>query len=177
MRYLIALALCSCSAAADPSPDFVIGPNVTLSPQIRLRGATQVAMDRWIAATCLDIQLGENGTLVQFGSPIGAPMFCPVEGYGGICTEPSENCFGCAGATDRADRFILVSGDVPRYEDRIGVLTHEIGHRLGTHSHVEPPVIDEIMNLHVWFSTDKIGEKSLNLVCGNNDCSCYNPEY
>lgn len=168
--YLLLVTACSAAGQADPVPVFeepvltsvpapVVFDNTVLSEE--LRPVLEVARDRWVAASCLDIRLDGGGALWSISMDE-------------IWTPQGERANGSMD-TSITPAIGLIWVDSPRKER---TATHEMGHRLGI-EHVDAKELMSERNLidsSKGLRYDHIGEAALNALCSVQDCLCFNPE-
>lgn len=126
-----------------------------------LFSAVQIAAERWIAATCLDIRVEGGGVKWSYEDVIKTPEDKDAQGVLG------------------PDRVNPTYAHVKRTAiDQVKTATHEMGHRLhighvdGLELMNERNLVDRKLGLRF----NHIGEVSLAAVCAVNDCGCFNPE-
>lgn len=132
-----------------------------------LRVALERGIERWTAATCLDIRIDDQGVRWSLSHE---PMM--VETPQG---EVAADGLTVPGFEAPEDVFIA-----DYVSDVDFAVAHELGHRLGmNHNETEEPDLmspRRTVNRALGLRWSHIGAASLEAVCSVQECKCFNPE-
>lgn len=148
------------------------GCAAVLTPDPELQAQTEIAVDRWNAATGCSLTVGDDGVTISYVES----LWVDDEGNLREAGEPQTEDRLC-GVYLRAYGEILIS-QWPSHSCEVRretVLTHEIGHVIaGVGGHSESGIMapGDIAVIDRMY----IEEDSLNLVCSATPCPEYNPE-
>ena len=143
----------------SPPPPPAIGFSVPSRPEL-----VQPLLDRWSAATCLELTLSDNGP---------HSVLFTTDGFS------ARNRLGqTTGTWDAATiriRPVQVEAQLPLDTQMSIVLMHELAHLLAlTNDHVD----NSVMSADDGFAARNLNISAdlLNVVCERRDCGCFQPE-
>ena len=148
-----------------PAPPTTSGPTVWAFRVDERTELAQSVIDRWIAATCLDMRITDDGP---------HQILFTTEGY--VAERLGQVTGGWTRATIRV-RDVSPGRGVNWINDRVMtvVLAHELGHvLLRSNGHAEGGGVMGYDTLDP--KNDIINVKLLKRVCSKNTCPCFNPE-
>lgn len=169
------LGMCCASGEELQAPALLDAPSLVLhdaerpcglelDPVLELAEATQLAADRWSAATGCAIVVNTGGVQVRFATD--EELTAPDGRRGrGVTHRNGEGAVEFIGYTTRDARLPWTV---------LRTLTHEVGHALGCWGHTNEggaSVLDEQWSPHA-----KITDAALMCVCNTLDCRAFNPE-
>lgn len=131
-----------------------MGFRATAHPEI-----VRAALDRWVAASCLDLQITDTGP---------HQVLFTTEGF----TSPTR--IGQTTGTWEAAQIRIRDEGWLDYQIEI-VLMHELAHLLAiTNDHVDNSVLSESDGFEA--RNLRISDELLTRVCERRACGCFNPE-
>lgn len=169
---MVVLATLACGTAEQSVPEstaLALAPDTLTFRASENADAVQAVLDRWVAATCLDLRVSDDGAHAVVYTNEG---FASGDRWGQV-----------VGAWSRATIRVRSEMMVPtsrgpfnqiQADDQRLVLTHEVGHLLAkSNDHTARGLLSED-----WFraSEDAINEEMLDAVCSARRCGCFNPE-
>lgn len=156
---------------ADPAPEFApLLDNAVVDTE--LSAPLELAVDRWVAATCLPLKI--NGTGVAWRVAL-EPMLVEAEIAPGVLDMVAADGLTVPGYEAPEEVFIA-----SYVMDKDFAVMHELGHRLGMDHNLsnDPDVMSQrrVVNRTLGLRWSHLGEQSLSAVCSVQDCGCFNPE-
>lgn len=166
---MLVLATLACGTAEQSVPEstaLALAPDTLTFRAGEHADAVQAVLDRWSAATCLDLRIADDGAHTVVYTNQG---FASGDRWGQVTGSWDR-------ATIRVRTEMMVSTSKGLFnqvqeDDQRAVLTHELGHLLTmNNAHTAHGLMSDTVG------EDVIDSELLESVCALRRCGCFNPE-